>query len=389
MKLLLRLLPLLFVVSCVRTSPTPPPVPVEPTSIFRAVNTPKPCQDILSLAVQDRKMIKENLREGEGIGVMAGTFGEIKKSLRELLLTGKVDWFRIHLGGFCSHGAKCYPGECATNNLECLRTRARTAQDLKEEFPNVECNISPYAEYAEKNKDKVMGWFRTIHDAAPGCDLVASAFGGYIPPGVKVEKHGNNPGNAAITSNDGSNYFDSDSVTYNTIASERSCKWTNRYNRRLTSEKGPPPPPKERPASNNIQKNDFIQMQLMELPLEPMPKPPAVCKGIKKFTGRDLLKTHGEDYGENGDARSNKPLLITRNGPGNLDVYNAANKKIGCFKYYGPYVDRGYNRHYMGSCSGDDAYTLYIKAKSEWAFVKEGNLCRPITVMRRMGYFRD
>ena len=377
---------LLLLTSCTAKKIT---VVIEPSLVIRTANTVIPCQDILSLPMQDVAMIKANLEPGQGIGVMAGTFGPINKVLPELLATGKVPAFRIHLGGFCSHGSKCTAGECSPGNISCLRSRARTAQKIAESFPNSQCYASPYAEYSSTDRNRVDAWFSAIKSEAPSCIPVASSFGGYIPPYIRhIERHGNNPAVSEITSNDGSNYFDSDSVKYNSKATVMSCKWTNRYNLRLTSEKSAPPPPQERSLDNRIEKHDFLLMQLMGHPLPKQPVPPTVCKHINKFKGQELLKPHSEDYGKLNGQRGNKPMIILKKKVSKLDVVDVNGKYIGCFKYYGPYTVKGYYRYYMGSCSGQDAYDLYLKT-GEWAFLKDRNSCTPITVMRRMGYFRE
>lgn len=380
------LIPLVLLSSCTARDVR---VVVEPTVIFQATPTPIPCQDILSLPMQDVKMIKANLEVGQSIGVMAGTFGPINKVLPELLATGKVPAFRIHLGGFCAHGSKCTDGECSPGNINCLKSRARTAQKIAESFPSSQCYASPYAEYSSTDRKRVDAWFSAIKSEAPSCIPVASSFGGYIPPYIRyIERHGNNPQISEITSNDGSNYFDSDSVKYNKKATVMSCKWTNRYNLRLTSEKSAPPPPKERSLDNRIGQHDFLLMQLMGHELPPQPAPPVSCKHIHSFTGQELLKPHSEDYGSLNGQRGNKPMVILKKKVNKLDVIDTKGRYVGCFKYYGKYTVNGYHRYYMGSCSGQDAYDLYLKT-GEWAFMKDGTTCTPITVMRRMGYFRE
>lgn len=361
----------------------------EPTTLTQAAVVQLPCQDILSLPMQDIEMIKRNLEPGQCIGTMAGTFGQVKRPLEELLATGKVPCFRTHLGGFCSHGSKCTDGECKTTDYNCLKSRARAAEKTAKAYPQSQCYVSPYAEYSSTNRNQVNEWFKIVREHAPSCIPVASSFGGYIPPNVLVEKHGNSPGRTDITSNDGSNYFDSDSVLYNDLAEIISCKWTNRYNLRLTSEKSAPPPPKERSLKNRIGKNDFIQMQLMGRDMPSMPTPPSICKSMKKLTGEELFKNHAEDYGEANGARGNKPMLIYKKRTTSFDVYSPAGKKIACFKYYGTFVTPGYHRYYMGSCSGQDAYELYIAAGGEWAFMKDGNSCVAMPTIRRWGYFRE
>lgn len=360
----------------------------QPSTLERATATQLPGQDILSLPMQDIDMIKANLQPGQCIGVMAGTFGQVKRPLEELLATGKVPCFRTHLGGFCSHGSRCTDGECKPTDFNCLKSRARAAEKTALAFPNSKCYASPYAEYSSTNRTQVNEWFKIIKEHAPSCTPVASAFGGYVPPNVLVEKHGNSPGITDITSNDGSNYFDSDSVKYNKIARIISFKWTNRYNLRLTSEKSAPPPPKERSLSNRIEKHDFLLMQIMQQALPPEPPAPGVCKSIRRFSGQELWKPHSEDYGVNNGVRGNRPMLISKRRISKFDVVNKAGKVIACLKYYGTFTAPGYYRYYMGTCSGENAYDLYLET-GEWAFLKDGGVCTPITVIRRMNYFRE
>lgn len=381
MKKLLLLLPILFG-ACSTVTPPLPDIPLAAPKVISF-------QDILSLPMQNVKMIKENLRPGEGIGVMAGTFGPINKVLPEVLAATNAPMFRIHLGGFCNHGSRCTEGECSPGNINCIRSRARTAEKIAKSFPNSQCYASPYAEYSSTDRNRVEGWFAAIKSEAPSCIPVASAFGGYIPPSIKyIERHGNNPQISEITSNDGSNYFDSDSVKYNKKATKLSGKWTNRYNLRLTSEKSAPPPPKDRPLTNRIEKHDFILMQLMADDLSPQPATPAICSSLTKLTGEELYKPHSEDYGAANGNRGNRPMLILKSRVSKLDLLDRTGKTIGCFAYYGTFTTPGYHRYYMGTCSGQNALDLYRKT-GEWGFLKNGNRCTAITVIRRMNYFRD
>lgn len=344
-------------------------------------------QDILGLARQDVKMISNNWEDGECLGVLAGTFGGTIKPVKRIISENIVPAVRWHLS-FCNHGSQCLQGECLPTDLNCMKKKAKDINALHEQYPGTKCYISPRLEYTENNCTKVQSWFNAVEAVAPLCTLVASPlFGSCIPGEVLVERHGNNPSNVDIVSNDGSNIFDSNSVWYNTRGSVINFKWTNRNNLRLTSEHGSVLPPRDRPLSNRLGKKDLKHMQLIKKPISQIPPAPALCNSIKHFSGKDLYKTHAEDYGAGNDGKGNNPLLITKNGPGDLNVYNPNGKKIGCFRYYGSYTDPGYNRHYMGSCSGDHAVDLYKKANSDWAFVKEGNACRPISILHRMGYF--
>lgn len=354
--------------------------PVRTTATFHG-------QDILGLARQNVSMIKKTLEPGQCIGAMAGTFGGVAAPLETLFKTGKVPCTRVHVGGFCKHGAACGDGECKLNDLHCLKEKAAIIEKIANKY-NVACFLSPYAEYSEKNKARVDSWFRIIHEAAPSCTLVASPFGGYVPPGVLIEKHGNTPGTAHITSNDGSNYYDSNSVVYNNYATLISFTWTQRANLRLTSEKGIPLPPKKRPLTNRLEAQDIIQQQLMQKPVTPRPAAPTVCKKVVELSGRELSKVRSEDYGAANDSRGNKPMYILKTRTSRMDILAPSGKKIGCVKYYGPYTERGYYRHYEGNCSGLTGIQLYTRAGGEHMFLKDGAICYPVNNIRRTGYYR-
>lgn len=355
----------------------PPPTPI---SICRG-------QDILSLAMQDIEMLKQALWDGQCIGAFQGTFGDITTNLDKLLLTKKVPAFRIHLGGFCGHGSKCTPGECNLDDLNCLGSRAKAFETMAKKR-NVNCYLSPYAEYTSTNQAQVNGWFNIIRANAPTCILVASAMGGFTPPNILIERHGGNPGPSQITSTDGTSSFDINSPNYNTFASVISFHWTNRYNLRLTSEKETPPPPLQRSLNNRISKSDFTQLQLLHTPLGAKPAAPAQCKYIHNLAAPEIYKPHAEDYGAAGDNRSNRPMFILKTKTKNMQILSPSGIEVGCTKYYGSYTNTSLSRHYVGSCSGDDALSLYNKIQGEWGFLKDGSTCTPVAILRRMGVYR-
>lgn len=375
---------ILILTACTTSTVTPPIVPdpqfVRTSALYKGM-------DILGLARQNVSMIRDNMESGQCIGTMAGTFGGILSPLETLLKTGKVPCTRVHVGGFCKHGAACGDGECKTTDLPCLKKKAKLVNDLAVKY-GVKCFVSPYAEYSERSKARVDSWFKVIHAGAPDCTLVASPFGGYVPPGVLVEKHGNNPGVAHLTSNDGQTMFDSNSVKYNEYATVVSFTWVNRDNLRLTSEKGVPLPPKKRPLTNRLEKQDIIQRQLMQRPLTPRPAAPAVCKRVQELTGRELSKVRSEDYGAANDSRGNKPMYILKTRKARMDLLAPNGRVIGCTKYYGPYTERGYYRHYEGNCSGLTGVQLFAKAGGEHMFLRNGDTCYPVNNIRRTGYYR-
>lgn len=362
-------------------STTRPPEPLQPF-----IEEIPVChgQDILGLARQDYEQIANNWSQGECLGVLAATFGPTIKPVATVISKNNVPAVRWHLS-FCNHNNQCTPGECQPTDLPCMIKKAKSVNKLHSIYPDTQCYLSPRLEYSEKNKDKVTRWFMAVGEAAPLCILVASPMpGSYVPPNVLLEKHGNSPGIADIVSNDGANYFDSDSVKYNKTGKLINFKWTYRDNLRLSSEKGTALPPKQRPLTNRLGLQDLKQMQLMKEPLPPMPRP-GFCANFHTLSNGETWKNHSEDYGAAGDSRSNRPLLISSNKASKLYIYNEEGKNIACAKYYGPYEKL--RRFYVGSCSGDHAVDLYRKAK-DWIYIKYGNTCIGLPSIRRWGTFR-
>lgn len=378
MRSVLLFIVLLWIAGCIK-----PPKPESESFIYTDDST---ChgQDILGLARQNVQMISNNWDQGECLGVLAGTFGPSVKPVETIISQNIVPAVRWHLS-FCNHGSNCQPGECAPTNLNCMKGKAKAINNLHTLYPQTKCYISPRLEYQESNCTKVKSWFTAVASVAPLCRLVASFMpGSCVPLNTLVEKHGNSPGNAAIVSNDGANYFDSNSVKYNKLGTVMNLKWTPRNNLRLSSEKSAPLPPLKRPISNRLGVQDLKQMQLMKHPLPPMPVP-AFCKSFRPLRNGEIWKNHAEDYGTANDGRGNKPLFISNKKVNRWNIYNAAGTRIACVKYYGPYYDR--YRLYVGSCSGDHAVDLYRKA-GEWVFIKDGTTCIGVPSIRRWGSFR-
>lgn len=373
------LLTLLFIVGCTSKVILPP-------ELIEVATIPQRChgQDILGLARQNVQMIKNNWYPGECLGVLQSTFGNVIPNVKTIVEFVYVPAVRWHLS-FCNHNNQCQPNECKPTDLKCIASKAKAINAFHADHPYTECYISPRLEYNERNCSLVNKWFNTVENAAPLCNLVASPLpGACVPKNVLIEKHGNNPGEADIVSNDGANIFDSDSVKYAKLGRVMNMKWTYRDNLRLSSEKGAALPPMKRPLSNRLGVQDLQQMQLLKFPLDPMPVPD-FCAKFRSLKGGEVFKNHAEDYSIHGDSRSNKPLLIYSRKVANIPIFNSTGSKISCMKYYGPYEKL--HRHYVGSCSGDHAMDLFEKA-GHWIYIKEGNTCIGLPSIRRWGTFR-
>ena len=128
---------------------------------------------------------------------------------------------------------------------------------------------------------------------------------------------------------------------------------------------------------------------------DPEPAPtgrPAQCKTSRQLKSPEIWKVAAEDYGKTGkefDVRASRPMLISKSKRNLLPVLNSAGKNVGALKLYGSYSGTpGYNRHYLGSGSGDSAMSLMKKAGSEWVYIRDGNNCFLVNAPRRTGKMR-
>lgn len=338
-------------------------------------------KDILGLAMQDAKMIAEKWQPGFGLGVLDGTFGDPVPNMKLIMATGHVSFFRAHLSnGPCQRNKNCAEGEIKPNDLQSLQRRIRKYRALADQFPDISCYLSPRLEHDERDKNLVEAWVALIRKEAPNCRVVISAYSGYVPDNVIVEKHGNDA-RGAVISNDGDSLFDSDSPKYRTQGTRLVLGWIPRFNLRVSGEKTFTPPRKRtaKATADNVR-----QVARLLLPEESMPRQ-GPCPGALPKSP-ELFKTNAEDY-NNGDPRGDKGLLISKRRVPKFDILTADGRKLGCVKYYGTYPPNLY-RHYIGSCSKEAPVELMREARSEWVYLKGGGTCYLVNAIRRKGYFR-
>lgn len=374
MKKLLFILLLLSACGPKQYLPTP--------TVFKKASSTIYGLDVLGIAIQDIKIIKNQLKQGMAIQALEGTFGDAIPPLKECLSTGKLSVWLLHLAdGTCIRNNTCRSGAIKYSDYQSLQKRAIAAEKLHQLYPTVRCYLSPFLEHDSKDKNQVNRWFQTIKDFAPSCIPMVSAFTGYKPAGVLVQNHGNTA-TGAIISNDGENYQDSNIDRYKSGASLIALAWWPRLNGRVSGEKGVPPPPKLRkPKAKKYEVQQAVHTLLNTM--SPMPII-AGCPGLKP---PQLLKINAEDY-DTTDPRENKPLLITKeNLAKGWGIWKIGGEKIACANFYGPYSGGGY-RYYVGSCSGESAYDLFKEAGSEWVLFKNGRTCYTVNIIRRQPTYR-
>lgn len=344
--------------------------------------------DQLGLARHDARMIAEELPRGWWIGALDHTFGDPMPNLEIVANSGKLAGFRMHLRNtVCVRNRNCERTEPRYDDFEALGRDARKWAEFAQR-KTLKCILSPWLEHDVKDRAKVERAVSVLRTNAPNCAVAVSAFTGYVPPGVLVEKHGN-AARGDIISNDGHSLFDSDSPEYRKRGKVLVFGWINRDNGRVTGEKTFTPPTRRK---NWPSRDDIAQKVAVLQPQQATPaNRPAACKTARKLQGRELWKTNAEDYGTGlDDGRGNKGLLISQmRQPTTLDIIAPDGRKVGCAKYYGPFTEKGYHRHYVGSCSRETPIALMRKARSEWIYVKNGNNCIRVNAIRRKGYYRE
>jgi hypothetical protein len=346
--------------------------------------------DVLALAMIDPKMVVDAADSDYAIGVLDGTFGDIYPHLKIVLDSGKFTYVRLHLWDHtCYRGNKCPNSPWTANSDGPIKERAAKFVQFMAGYPGIKYGLSPVLEHDQKGSGIVNHWFEIIRSVAPKAELVCSAFTGYCPSGVQIEKHGNeNKGD--VTSNDGSSIFDSNSVIYRTNGRKTVLAWFYECNLRFAGEKVFTDPLRRRCRPTY---DLFAQAKLiLRAPAEPAPFP-RDCQIKRDIKAPETLKTNAESYCA-GDVRDNRPLYITTisgTGGQRLSVYNSKGTRIGCFQYYGPYTDHKLSRWYSGTCNNLTP-TGYYRASGEWAFIKRrvGNRteCTRFNTIRRLGTYR-
>lgn len=337
--------------------------------------------DILGLAKHDANMISQELDSNSVIGVLMGTFGDIRPNLSILIKTGKVIAVRLHGIDGTTNNHGCF-GSVTDPNF--LIGKLKIAKAFADQYPQVKWYFSPVLEHGCTQSSIVQTWYNLTRKYFPQATPVCSSNGvGVCIAGMLRENHGG--GSGQIVSGDGISTFDTDSIAYRSAGSVLVLSWHNCCNGRLTSEKpgGPVPPPTQRV---NWCQQDEIR-HLVRILRAPAPKP--VVAGCRDILPPDIGKPRSENYGiGHGDTRQNKPMVIlSKAGLRQLNIQSLGGQTVGCFSEYGPYAGGG-ERYYEGNCSGKNPTQLQDLLGSEWGKLTSGNQCYIWNSIRRLGVFR-
>ena len=126
------------------------------------------------------EQVIEIIPSGYAIGAFDTTFGNVVPKVRQLLLSGKYPFCRIHIVWTDNH--KFGP-------LDPVRKRAAVYEALALEFPKVKIYLSHHCEANENDKAQVAKRIAALQRFAPHCVPVNSNIAGVVLPTLVNEFH--------------------------------------------------------------------------------------------------------------------------------------------------------------------------------------------------------
>ena len=327
-----------------------------------------PGVDLLGIAKTPDSAI-DAIPIGFAVGLLEITFGDTTKKLNRALKR-KPGAIRAHLTdgtGQRNHNAE--PGAPKETDWDAYIKGAKKYEAIKKANPGVAVYISPRLEYDCKDQAIVKRWFSIIKQFAPSCIPVASAFSGWIPSGVLVERHGNKA-KGDLTSNDGESLSDA-GPEYHESGRLITFGWLHTMNGRGPGDDGFTPPSK-RPLTAFCDVHDikYCEIWLTRVQGKSDVKPP------------EILKPYAEYYSLRDDWRERKNMYASKVRVNGWEVW-ANGKKIGQFKHY-PGLLNGLHRYY---CT-DYPDTIFAKAKGSTVVLKSGNQKVTLDCIYRTGKMR-
>lgn len=313
---------------------------------------------------------------GSDIGLLEITFGDTSKKLARALKRNPKN-IRAHLTdgtGQRNHNAE--PGAPGEKDWDAYIKGAKKYEAIKKANPQINIYLSPRLEYDCKDQATVNKWFNIIRANAPSCIPVASAFTGWVPSGVKIEKHGNNA-SGDITSNDGESLSDAQQ-TFKQSARLFALGWLHTCNGRGSGDDGFVPPSK-RPSKAFADIHDINYI-----------KDWFTLTGDSKVKEPEIIKPYAEYYSLKDDWRERKLCYLSKiltkqtaskpedHAP--WDICTRAGKKVSVLKWY-PGKVSGLNRYYCPDYCDD----LVKKLGGTAATLKSGSNKIDINVIYRQG----
>lgn len=234
-------------------------------------------------------LARREMPEGWALGFFANTFGNALPHAERILDTGRVPLIRVHLLWSDTHSF-------GDKDIKQVRRLARKYQALKQKYPDVIFELSPFCEHNLKNPDKYLD---IVKQEAPDCRPVNTPDKGVFSRKYKNEVHHSSkvPPGKYNFSYDGASAVDAD------VESDKERHknadvfffWIPQFNgRKTTKDSTPRPQRKAWPSSELIDSVIYLHNQ---------------C-GKVTLPRNWLWKSHAEQHVVPAEPRAHKPVFI-------------------------------------------------------------------------------
>lgn len=284
------------------------------------------------------KVILDEHPAGWAAGFFANTFGDAFPVIKKLLATGRCPLVRIQLLWSDTHAF-------GDRDIAIITKEAKKCEALKQQFPDVVVEVSPFCEHNVKNPDKYLD---IVVANAPSCRPVNTVWQGALSKKYKNEVHGNKKGVPAGSYNfsyDGQSCVDAnveaDKKKYS--GSEVFFFWAPQCNGKLKLEdKTPRPQRKAWPTSRQV--DSWIALHHV--------------KGETKLPRDWLYKSHSDQHTVPPSGKDQKPVWICPTKASEIILRTRNGQIIDRARYFGTFQGGGYRYYHT-----DWGYLLAEKAK--------------------------
>ncbi len=235
-------------------------------------------------------LVRREHPQGWALGAFARTFGDALPHIGRILATGRVPHVRMQLLWSDSH-------TFGDRDIPAITKEARRYQKLKQDFPGVVFELSPFCEHNLQSPDR---YLEIVKNEAPDCVPVNTPWRGAFSKKFKNEIHGQHakPKGDYNFSFDGTPCVDSDVEKFKAGQSDADVFffWTSQFNgRKNPSDPTPRPKRKAWPTSDLIDSIVYLHRK----------------KGGTKLDKKHLLKSHSDQHFNVPAPRELKPVFIT------------------------------------------------------------------------------
>ncbi len=234
-------------------------------------------------------LVRREHPQGWALGAFARTFGDALPHIGRILATGRVPHLRVQLLWSDSH-------TFGDRDIPAITKEARRYQKLKQDFPGVVFELSPFCEHNLQSPDK---YLEIVKNEAPDCIPVNTPWRGAFSKKFKNEIHGQHakPKGDYNFSFDGTPCVDSDVEKFKAGQSDADVFffWTSQFNgRKNPADPTPRPDRKAWPTSDLIDSVIYLHRD---------------C-GAVKLPARWLWKSHADQHSVPPEPRALKPVFI-------------------------------------------------------------------------------